>query len=115
MLKPITAKPGKLLLLFLLIGIVALQSSFTYSITGNNLVKSAFTDTSSSRSKTGSYFSITRKIAVYDSLHLKDAGLSKKIFAMALKGMSKLVNKNHIKDSLLAIIDFSQPSTNRRL
>ncbi len=34
---------------------------------------------------------------------------------MALRGMSKLVKKNHIKDNLLAIVDFSQPSNAKRL
>jgi hypothetical protein len=34
---------------------------------------------------------------------------------MALKGMAKLVKTRHIKDNLLAIVDFSQPSINKRL
>lgn len=54
-------------------------------------------------------------LAVYDSLHLSDVGLSKKVFEMALKGMNKLIKGNQIKDNILSIIDFSQPSINKRL
>jgi hypothetical protein len=58
---------------------------------------------------------LSNKLVVYDSLHLKQAGLSKKVFAMALTGMSKLLSARHIKDNLLAIVDFSQPSNKKRL
>lgn len=116
MQKPLTARPGRPLWLFLLLGIVVLQSSFTGHI-GKSLGISAthlFSDTSATPGS-ASYFSIASKLNVYDSLHLKQAGLSKKVFAMALKGMSKLVKNYHIKDNLLAIVDFSQPSSAKRM
>lgn len=61
------------------------------------------------------YFSMSNKMSVYDSLHLKDAGLSKKVFTLALKGMSRLVKSRHIKNNLLTIVDYSQPSNKKRL
>lgn len=116
MQKQLTAKPGKLLWLFLLLGIVALHSSFT-SAYGKRRVVSMFSDTTAVPRVTGaaSYFSISKKLNVYDSLHLKQAGLSKKVFTMALKGMAKLVKTHHIRNNLLTIVDYSQPSNHKRL
>jgi len=114
MQKTLTAKPGMPLLVFLILGIVVLQSSFTPAHNSKGPVARIFSDTSYSPN-TSSYFSIAKKLNVYDSLGLKEAGLSKKVFAMALKGMARLVKTHHIKDNLLAIIDFSQPSMNKRL
>ncbi len=52
---------------------------------------------------------------VYDSLHLEDAGLSKKAFTMALESMGKLLKARGVRDDILSIVDFSQPSINKRL
>jgi hypothetical protein len=114
MQKPLTARPGMPLLVFLILSIVVLQSSFTPAHDGKGPVARIFSDTSFSP-RVSSYFSISKKLNVYDSLCLKEAGLSKKVFAMALKGMARLVKTHHIKDNLLAIVDFSQPSINKRL
>lgn len=114
MLQPLIVRPGKRLYLCLLIGIVALQSSITPAFAGNGTKYIVHSDTSATPSRI-SIFSINNKLNVYDSLHLKAAGLSKKVFTMALKGMAKLVNSRHIKDNLLAIVDFSQPSNAKRL
>ena len=115
MQKPLIVRPGKPLYLFLLLGLVALQSSFTPYYKGKRAADCLFSDTSAIPNTVSSYFSMTRKLSVYDSLHLKQIGLSKKVFAMALRGMAKLVSTRHIKDNLLAIVDFSQPSINKRL
>lgn len=58
---------------------------------------------------------VSEKMSVFDSLQLGDWGLSKKVFEMALKGMYKLMRSGHIKTNILSIVDFSQPSTNKRL
>ncbi|MBO9201383.1 MULTISPECIES: murein L,D-transpeptidase catalytic domain family protein [Niastella] len=113
MQKPLIVTPGKQLRLFLM-GLVALLSTFTPTKAGNRTANGLFSDTSYSAA-TAHIFSISNKLNVYDSLHLKDMGLSKKVFTMALKGMAKLVRTRHIKDNLLAIVDFSQPSINKRL
>jgi hypothetical protein len=96
--------------------IVALQWSFTPSYAGKDPKTQYFTDTTTiPGGSVSSYFSISNKMTVYDSLHLKEAGLSKKVFTMALKGMAKLVKTRHIKNNLLTIVDYSQPSNRKRL
>ena len=63
----------------------------------------------------GSSFLI-RSLSVYDSLHLEQEGLSKEVFEMALKGMEKLLQSGQtLKDNVIAIADFNQPSTSKRL
>lgn len=114
MRKPLISRPRKLLCLCLLLGVVALQSSFAPGDTGKRAIRHLFSDTSATPGGS-SFFSIANKLKIYDSLHLQEAGLSKKVFTMALKGMAKLVKSRHIKDNLLAIVDFSQPSINKRL
>jgi hypothetical protein len=114
MQKPLIVKPGKRLCL-LVLGIVALCSSFPPLYAGERTGRHLFSDTSATSTNASSYFSISNKLNVYDSLRLQQAGLSKKVFTMALKGMAKLVRTRHIKDNLLAIVDFSQPSNNKRL
>jgi hypothetical protein len=57
-----------------------------------------------------------KSLSVYDSLHLEEEGLSKEVFEMALKGMEKLLQAGVTqKDNIIAIADFNQPSTNKRL
>ncbi len=58
---------------------------------------------------------VNRK-SVYDSLHLELAGLNRKAFEYAKKGFLKLKEQGRIiNDSILSIVDFSQPSSNKRL
>jgi hypothetical protein len=55
-------------------------------------------------------------MAVYDSLHLDDLGLNPKVFKIALNGMLKLQKMGKLtNERILSIVDFSQPSTNKRL
>lgn len=55
-------------------------------------------------------------MAIYDSLHLDDLGLNPKVFKMALKGMEKLRKMGKLtNDHILSIVDFSQPSVQKRL
>ncbi len=54
--------------------------------------------------------------SVYDSLHLDLSGLSKQAFQYAQTGWKKLVEQGKvINQSVIAIVDFSQPSSHRRL
>jgi hypothetical protein len=54
--------------------------------------------------------------SVYDSLHLDLSGLSREAFKYAQKGWKKLVAQGKIvNESVIAIVDFSQPSSHRRL
>jgi len=53
---------------------------------------------------------------VYDSLHLDLSGLSRQAYDYALEGWEKLIEQGKIlNQSVMAIVDFSQPSTQKRL
>jgi L,D-transpeptidase catalytic domain len=53
---------------------------------------------------------------LFSALHLSEAGLSETVFNSAIQGMQKLEAKGQIrKDDVITIIDFSQPSTKKRL
>ena len=55
-------------------------------------------------------------VSVYDSLHLDLSGLSDQAFEFAKRGYEKLLAQGKlINDSILAIADFSQPSSKKRL
>jgi hypothetical protein len=54
--------------------------------------------------------------SIYDSLHLDLSGLSRQAFVYAQKGWHKLIKQGKIlNESIMAIIDFSQPSDHKRL
>ncbi len=54
--------------------------------------------------------------SVYDSLHLELAGLSRQAFDYAQRGWNKLKAQGKlINDRILAIVDFSLPSSEKRL
>jgi hypothetical protein len=54
--------------------------------------------------------------AIYDSLRLNLMGLSHQGFEYAMKGFDFLVKAGRLSnDSILSIVDFSQPSTKKRL
>jgi hypothetical protein len=54
--------------------------------------------------------------SVYDSLHLNLKGLSNQAYDYAKQGLDKLIQEGRIiNDSIISIIDFSQPSNSKRL
>jgi hypothetical protein len=54
--------------------------------------------------------------AEYDSMHLDNLGLSKTAFTYAMKGFNYLVEQGRLaKDNIISIVDFSQPSSRKRL
>lgn len=54
--------------------------------------------------------------ALYNSLQLEAAGLSQEVFEKAMKGFTKLSNEGRIPSTnKITIVDFSQPSTSKRL
>ncbi|WP_276481212.1 murein L,D-transpeptidase catalytic domain family protein [Paraflavitalea pollutisoli] len=60
-------------------------------------------------------FSFRNVMDIYDSLHLETMGLSKSVFRLAVKGMEKLAKSGRLHSSVLSIVDFSQPSSSKRL
>src|SRR5438477_10131694 len=126
MQKPLIVRLRKLLLFPVMMLMVAISSSFnTAATTHNSYVWSdGGGPTSSSKSKTSTRIShihkstvsnsfSSLKMDVYDSLHLEDAGLSKKAFTMALQGMERLLKTRTVRDDILSIVDFTQPSVNK--
>lgn len=52
---------------------------------------------------------------IYDSLDLESIGLSRNVYELALKGMEKLQIAGKLQYNILSIVDFSKPSTEKRL
>ena len=52
---------------------------------------------------------------LYEALNLKALKLNKEAFVQAVNGYKKLNKEGRIKNSLLTIVDFSQPSTSKRM
>src|SRR5205809_446328 len=53
---------------------------------------------------------------LFSELHLSEAGMNQTVFNSALEGLKKLDSTGIIKkDSIITIIDFSQPSNKKRL
>lgn len=101
--------------------IILVQLSFVAAKNSFSPSKIPFRDTSALQNintlaiTTASSF-LMRSLSVYDSLHLDAEGLSKEVFEMALKGMEKLLQSGHTqKANIIAIADFNQPSTSKRL
>lgn len=54
--------------------------------------------------------------SAYDSMHLNNLGLSKQAFNYAVKGFNYLVQEGRlVKDNIISIIDFSLPSSKKRM
>ncbi|HET9824225.1 MAG TPA: murein L,D-transpeptidase catalytic domain family protein, partial [Chitinophagaceae bacterium] len=54
--------------------------------------------------------------ALFSQLHLSAVGLSQNVFNSAMEGLQKLDSEGKIvKDDVITIVDFSQPSTSKRL
>jgi len=99
-----------LFLLFCLLIISLLHLSFSIAASG-------FAKELRVSSKAGDSAIITSSArSIYDSLQLEMAGLSKKAFDFALNGWEKLNKEGKLANhDTIGIIDFSQPSTNKRL
>jgi hypothetical protein len=53
--------------------------------------------------------------SIYDALDLQSKGLSREAFDLAIAGYNKLSAAGKIANNKLSIVDFSQPSTKKRL
>ena len=73
-------------------------------------------DSSNASLKTDSSESSLKNSSVYDVLKLADLGLSRYAFDYAVKGYNYLLSSGKLKnDNLISIVDFSQPSSKKRL
>jgi len=99
----------------LLIG--ALHLSFGFAKNTGQLVRDVFhTGDSSIYSPNDSLLFTPEIKSVYDSLQLNLKGLSREAFESARKGMEHLAAQGRlINESIISIVDFSLPSTEKRL
>jgi hypothetical protein len=54
-------------------------------------------------------------MSLYTTLSLDELKMNKTAFELALKGYLKLLESGKVKNDLLTIVDFSQPSTSKRM
>lgn len=104
-----------LLVSSLFIGILHLPFAFAKSATGGS--KLFFHANNHSKKGTDDSLQFLPSIkSAYDSLQLSLAGLSQQAFDYAKKGLDRLVEEGKlINDSIISIVDFSQPSNKKRL
>jgi hypothetical protein len=87
----------------LLIAGIRSQASPSHTTTNNNTTTVDPTEKSAA-------------VAVYDEMNLCEAGLDQHVFEMAMKGFEKLRTEGRTgSDSVLAIVDFTKPSRQKRL
>lgn len=102
--------------LFLLVLIVSISLILISFAKANN--SSRFAATAKDSSATGSSALINEASVgekLYNDLHLQKVGLSKEAIDYAIKGYRKLVDSGLVNNSqYLTIVDFSQPSRNKR-
>lgn len=106
-LKKITSLAGVILAGFLFLG----ASNSANSNTNNN-------NNSSANTVIESLDAVVQKesSAIFNEMHLDQAGLNLDVFSKAMYGLAKLSKKGTVKkDELLTIVDFSQPSNRKRL
>jgi L,D-transpeptidase-like protein len=103
--------------IFLSLFILALHLPFTFAkVISSGACKTNILSTSHSTSNpaTGNWLSTAS--SVYDSLRLGSMGLTKQAFEYAYKGFTYLKEIGKIEnDAILSIVDFSKPSSEKRL
>ncbi len=104
-----------LLVSSIVIGLLHLPFAFAKSATGAKLFYHPPVD-STNKTKVVSTPLFPSIVSVYDSLHLNLKGLSQQAFDYAKQGLLKLIEEGKLlNDSIISIIDFSQPSNKKRL
>lgn len=106
-----------LLISSIVIGLLHLPFAFAKSATGNKLFFHPPADSTTKNTADSLQYIPTPVLrSVYDSLHLSLKGLSQEAFEYAKKGLNRLVEEGKLlNDSIISIIDFSQPSNKKRL
>jgi hypothetical protein len=104
-----------LLVYSLFIGIMHLPFAFAKSATSS--AKLFFYPSDSIRTGAADSLQVLNSVkSVYDSLHLGIAGLSRQAFEYAKKGLDVLLEEGRLlNDSIVSIVDFNLPSSQKRL
>lgn len=104
-----------LLISSIVIGLLHLPFAFAKSATGAKFFYHPPVDSATKIINTSTPLVPALK-SVYDSLHLNLKGLSQQAFDYAKQGLHKLIEEGKLlNDSIISIIDFSQPSNKKRL
>jgi hypothetical protein len=104
-----------LLISSIIIGLLHLPFAFAKSATGAKLFYHPPVDSTTKTASASESF-IPALRSVYDSLHLSLKGLSQQAFDYAKQGLSILIAEGKLlNDSIISIIDFSEPSNKKRL
>lgn len=99
----------------LFICLLHLPFAFGKKVNTRSYTQTANTENKIERS-TDSVALISSFRSMYDSLHLEVSGLNKKAFELAQSGFQKMQQQGRFpNDSVISIVDFSQPSSNKRL
>lgn len=103
-----------LLVSSIFIALLHLPFAFAKSATNTRLFH-PFAEATEKKPESNSSFLPPVK-TVYDSLHLNLSGLSHQAFEYAKQGLNKLIEEGQLlNDSIVSIIDFSLPSSEKRL
>ena len=98
----------------LVIYLMYIPFAFAKSVTGNKLFSRPENPVSGSPAHSSGFMPEIKSI--YDSLHLQLNGLSQQAYDCAKKGLEKLIEQGRvINDSIVSIVDYSQPSSMKRL
>ena len=104
-----------LLVSSIVIGLLHLPFAFAKSATGAKLFYHPPVDLATKTTAVSTSL-VPALRSVYDSLHLNLKGLSQQAFDYAKQGLNILVAEGKLlNDSIISIIDFSQPSNQKRL
>ena len=99
----------------IVIGLLHLPFAFAKSASGAKIFYHPPVDSAAKNSVVSSLH-IPVLQSVYDSLHLSLKGLSQQAFDYAKEGLKTLIEEGKLlNDSIISIIDFSQPSNKKRL
>jgi L,D-transpeptidase catalytic domain len=97
------------------IAILHLPFAFAKSATGTKIFFHLPVDSTAKNTVATAPITSSLK-SVYDSLHLSLKGLSQQAFDFAKQGLQKLMAEGKLlNDSIISIVDFSQPSNQKRL
>ena len=98
----------------LVIYLMYIPFAFAKSVAGNKLFFRPEDSVSGTPAHSSGFMPEIKSI--YDSLHLQLNGLSQQAYDYAKKGLEKLIEQGRVlNDSIVSIVDFSQPSSMKRL
>lgn len=103
-------------LLFSSLFILSLHIPFVFAKSNYVLTESKLGNTVASVTAFTANEALASTVAIYDSLHLDNFGLSEEAFQYAVKGYDYLKRNGRINnEKVISIVDFTKPSTEKRL